>query len=232
MAASRRAVIWVDDSLAVEIDEPTRLDPAAKTNAESIVRLCYLAPEQTGVLNRPANQATDLYAFGLLLFRMITGRDALAADDLNDLLIRQTTWTAVSLRAEGYAIPRSLDEMIMRLIRRDPQDRYQKSVAALEDLDAILEYLESGQIVDSHAIGTSDVRERFAESSLVGARDGPRPLFGGSERMRVSILTHGSYKGSQAKENRDARRVFTTCCESSSSLLEGYRQTNRQLQTA
>ncbi len=150
------------------------LEIAAERKADGLVEsksiegICYLAPEQTGVVSRLPAPATDLYAVGLLFYRMLTGENPLNAGNLNDLLMRQMTWNPSSLRASGFPIPRSFDELILRLVKRDAADRYQKASAVAKDIESILEWIRHGGSDDELAIGKTDTREKIADPSLVG----------------------------------------------------------------
>ncbi|MDZ4849569.1 MAG: ATP-binding protein [Pirellulaceae bacterium] len=138
---------------------------------EAIEDACYLAPEQTGVVHRRTTPATDLYGVGLLMCRMLTGSNPLAVPSLNELLLRQVSWRPTSLRLAGFPISRSLDELVLRLIKRDANERYQTSSAVLHDLKFVLEGNIESAAEQSIALGTTDSRERFAEPSLIGRRD-------------------------------------------------------------
>ena len=64
--------------------------------------------------------------------------------------------------------PRVLDEIILRLLRKDPRERYQTAHALATDLEAVQRGLELGRRNPSLAIGTRDVREHLAEPNFIG----------------------------------------------------------------
>ena len=127
----------------------------------------FLAPEQSGVLQRPLGPYTDLYSLGVFLYRSISRADPISASNMNELMLGQMTTSVASLRWRGNAVPRCIDEFILRLLKREPRDRYQSAKAALTDLNAIVDLIE-GRRLDSVVLGCTDKRERLCEPSLVG----------------------------------------------------------------
>ncbi len=133
----------------------------------SLEQAVFLAPEQSGVLQRPIGACTDLYSLGVLLYRGVSGKNPITASNLNELMLGQMTTSVTSLRWSGKSVPRCIDEFILRLLKREPRDRYQSAEAALSDLQAIVSFLEDGEL-DSVVLGCTDRRERLSEPSLVG----------------------------------------------------------------
>jgi serine/threonine-protein kinase len=95
------------------------------TNAgETIGTIGYMAPEQ--LLHEPVDARTDVYAFGVLLYRLLTGRSlfregsaaSLARDHLSSVPV------APHLRAPEASIPEALSEVVLRCLEKRPRDRY------------------------------------------------------------------------------------------------------------
>ncbi len=94
--------------------------------------LPYMAPEQ--LEGRKVDARTDLYAIGMVLFEMATGRrpflDELAPKLVDDILHEPPP----PLRELNPDIPRRLQEIIFKCLEKDPEKRYQGAKALLEDL--------------------------------------------------------------------------------------------------
>jgi signal transduction histidine kinase/CheY-like chemotaxis protein/tetratricopeptide (TPR) repeat protein len=135
-----------------------------------LVRSVYMAPELSGVLQAPIEASTDLYSVGVFLYRAICGRNPIEASSVSELLLGQMTQSISSLRLASAAVPRCVDEFILRLLKRDPRDRYRTIDAALCDLQKIIEFTEGIQC-DPIVLGKNDRRERLIEASLVGRDD-------------------------------------------------------------
>lgn len=133
--------------------------------------LILFAPEACGSLAREISPATDLYAVGALLFGMLAGRGPIDADNTSNYLDRQLCARAPRLRELGLNLPPALDDIVARLLQRDPRDRYETATGLLHDIDLVAGSLLVGNDSTSHAIGTQDCRTALTESNLVGRDD-------------------------------------------------------------
>ena len=93
----------------------------------------YMSPEQCR--GRDVDPRTDLYAFGVLAYLMLTGRFPLDADDFMSVLIRQMTDQPEPASSLVPELPAGVDEAIAWLMQKDPADRpthLREAIAALE----------------------------------------------------------------------------------------------------
>ncbi|TWU41773.1 trifunctional serine/threonine-protein kinase/ATP-binding protein/hybrid sensor histidine kinase/response regulator [Novipirellula artificiosorum] len=130
--------------------------------------LAFLSPESSGSLAREIRSASDLYSVGVLLFTMIAGRLPIEASNASDYLNRQLCDEAPRLRELGLDVPKPLDDLVSRLLQRDPRDRYQTATALRYDLDWIAQCDTPNGRSTRFAIGTQDVRQAMTEPALVG----------------------------------------------------------------
>src|SRR5207253_2208098 len=72
------------------------------------------------------------------------------------------------LRSLGLSVPRALDEIIHRLLRKDPRDRYQSAAAVVADLDALREALAKGVAEPAIVVGLHDRRRTLTQPAFVG----------------------------------------------------------------
>jgi signal transduction histidine kinase/CheY-like chemotaxis protein/tetratricopeptide (TPR) repeat protein len=128
----------------------------------------FYSPESSGSLARSISPASDLYAVGVLIFTMLSARPPIEATSASNYLDRQLCFEAPRLRELGLNIPRTLDDVVARLLRRDPSDRYETATGLLHDLIHVVVSIASAQAVDSFAIGTRDIRRSLTESAMVG----------------------------------------------------------------
>ncbi len=122
-------------------------------------------------IERLPGPAGDLYSLGLVLHECLTGRPALPGPGVGDILRQQIAAVIPDVRLLGVTAPRALVEVLQRLLRKDPDDRYQSAAAVLADLDAIEDALEHGVEDPDLVIGRRDVRSTLTEPGLVGVQD-------------------------------------------------------------
>ncbi len=133
--------------------------------AEAVI---FFSPESSGSLSRAIGPASDLYSVGVLIFSMVAGRPPIEAQTASEYLHRQLCLEAPRLRELGFNIPAVLDDIVARLLRRDPRDRYETANGLLYDLGQVSDDLQNNRCHTSLAIGTRDVRQTLTEANLVG----------------------------------------------------------------
>ncbi|HSK97768.1 MAG TPA: AAA family ATPase, partial [Euzebyales bacterium] len=125
----------------------------------------YLAPEQTGRTGRPVDQRADLYALGATLYELATGEPPFGSGDPLRLTHDHLARVPVAPADANPALPGPVSEIVMHLLEKEPDSRYQSAEGVLYDL----ERLRDGQ---AGPIGAHDVPPRLlAPSRLVGRDD-------------------------------------------------------------
>jgi PAS domain-containing protein len=151
-------------------------------SAGSVVRLvrpdgppdaveAYTAPEQTGRLACAVDERADLYAFGVLVYRLVTGRFPLGGTGRarrRDLL----TGTPRPARELVPRLPGPLDEILGQLLRTVPEDRYRTARGLAVDLDRCRRGLVASGAVEPFLLGARDVPTSPVFSGRLFAREG------------------------------------------------------------
>ena len=140
----------------------------ASVDYQSAETARYRSPEQTGSLDYEVAEPADLYSAGVVLFECLAGRPPFEGDSVGGILLQHMTARAPELRSLGLEVPRALDEVIQRLLRKDPRDRYQSAEAALLDLEDIAAAVSEGSLEPRCVIGSRDRRPTLTESAFVG----------------------------------------------------------------
>lgn len=129
----------------------------------------YLAPEQAGLLDRVIDTRADLYAAGVLAYECLAARPPFAGDpEVGRALGRPLSRAFPSLREMGVGIPQALDEILRRLTRKDPEDRYGCAEAVLADVEALATAIADGGTEPEIVVGATDRRRTLTEPSLTG----------------------------------------------------------------
>jgi len=132
--------------------------------------VAYMAPEQ--VLGGTVDARTDLYSVGCVLYEALTGRKPFGGDDPFTVLSQQVNVTPVAPRWHTDTIPPTLDAVVMRLLAKDPAERYPSATAVIEALN-LAASAAAGDEPDSGAVpaGTTTrttLLEHIVRGKLVG----------------------------------------------------------------
>jgi PAS domain S-box-containing protein len=118
--------------------------------------LAYMAPEQTGRMNRSVDSRSDLYAVGIALYELLTGSLPFTASDpiewVHCHIARQPVPPAERLRD----VPRSVSAVIMKLLAKTPEERYQTAAGVESDLRRCLEDWDRGRGDHDFLLGEHD----------------------------------------------------------------------------
>ncbi|HSV58451.1 MAG TPA: serine/threonine-protein kinase PknK, partial [Variovorax sp.] len=154
-----------DFGFALRIARETAREVAPK---ELEGTLAYMAPEQTGRMNRPIDRRSDLYALGITLYELATGVLPFRSQDPLDLVHQHIARIPASPREHRPELPRVLADLILKLIAKDAEARYQSAAGVLADLRRCLETLD-GDSVPPFPIGQHDASDEFRiPQNLIG----------------------------------------------------------------
>ncbi|MGH2724676.1 MAG: protein kinase domain-containing protein [Actinomycetota bacterium] len=144
-------------------------DSATET-AAILGTVSYLAPEQ--VRGRPADPRSDLYALGVVLYEMLTGRPPFVADAPLAVAYKHVEEAPVPPSELNPDVPPALEAVVMRALAKDPQQRYPSAEAVLEDVDRFLEEPEMAPTATVPLAGSSAGQPHDAATPAGGSRPG------------------------------------------------------------
>lgn len=133
--------------------------------------LPYISPEQTGRMNRTVDARTDLYSLGATLYELFTGAPPFTAEDPAVIVHSHLAVRPQPLRARREDTPEPVEAVVMKLLAKAPEERYQSCVGLMKDLERCLREAESVGVIVSFTIGSEDVSDRFQPPQKLYGRD-------------------------------------------------------------
>jgi hypothetical protein len=133
--------------------------------------LAYMAPEQTGRVNRSIDSRSDLYSLGITLYEMLTGTLPFAASDAMEWvhchIARQPAAPSERLRT----VPASVSSITMKLLSKTAEARYQTATGVESDLRRCLSEWESQGYINEFTLGAHDTPGRLMIPEKLYGRD-------------------------------------------------------------
>ena len=122
--------------------------------------LAYISPEQTGRMNRGIDYRTDFYSLGVTFYELLTGKLPFQSNDPMELVhchIAKET----PLLGNWVEIPQVISDIVMKLMAKNPENRYQSALGLKHDLEFCLSQLNTTGKIEAFEIGKKDICERF-----------------------------------------------------------------------
>ena len=123
--------------------------------------LAYMAPEQTGRMNRSVDSRSDLYSLGITFYEMLTGVLPFIASDPMEWVHCHIARQPVAPDQWVKEIPAPLSAIVMKLLAKTAEERYQTAAGVARDLRDCLKEWEAHRHIDPFQFGAHDVSNRL-----------------------------------------------------------------------
>ena len=131
--------------------------------------LSYMSPEQTGRMNRPVDWRTDFYSLGATLYEIFTGKLPFETTDALELVHAHIARQPERPSKLDKEVPGALSDIIMKLLAKNPEDRYQSARGIEADVNECLRRLENTGRINPFPLARQDLSAHFQMSrKLVG----------------------------------------------------------------
>ncbi|MCI5165749.1 MAG: hypothetical protein D3903_06545 [Candidatus Electrothrix sp. GM3_4] len=126
-------------------------------------KLAYLSPEQTGRINRRIDCRADLYSMGIIFYELLTGHLPFQSLDALELVHAHIAKVPFPVYKVAPHIPRILSDIVMKLLRKNADERYQSAFGVKADLERCHNNLSKLQNKPtfSFLLAQDDMSERF-----------------------------------------------------------------------
>ncbi|WP_349531104.1 MULTISPECIES: serine/threonine-protein kinase PknK [unclassified Bradyrhizobium] len=142
--------------------------------------LPYMAPEQTGRMNRSVDCRSDLYSLGVTFYQMLTGSLPFTASDPLEWIHCHIARKAIPPVEKAHNIPESVSQIVMKLLAKNAEERYQTAAGIERDLQRCLAAWANHGRIDPFELGADDTPDRL----LI-----PEKLYGRARQLETLLAS-------------------------------------------
>lgn len=135
------------------------LQPNARETVDA--DLSFISPEQTARMNRALDERTDLYSLGAVFYEMLTERPPFVTKDPMEMIHSHIARQPQAPNQLNTEIPQVISQIILRLLAKNADDRYQSAAGLLFDLLQLKMRFEGNSSMDDFQIAAQDVSSQF-----------------------------------------------------------------------
>ncbi|MCL1470952.1 ATP-binding sensor histidine kinase [Argonema antarcticum] len=139
----------------------TRENPTLKNPNILEGTLAYISPEQTGRMNRFLDYRTDFYSLGVTFYELLTGQLPFATIDPLELVHCHIAKQPICPHQLNPDIPKALSDIVMKMMAKTAEERYQSAWGIKADLEKCLTQLQRHGNISDLTLGTQDISDKF-----------------------------------------------------------------------
>ncbi len=162
--------------------------------------LPYMSPEQTGRMNRAIDSRTDLYSLGVTFYELLTGRRPFEARDPLEWVHCHIARAPTPLSDVVASAPEAITRIVMKLLEKMAEDRYQTARGLRHDLERCLAQWRADGAIEPFALGERDQPDRLQIPEKLYGRDAElatlvRAFEGVAETGATGLVLVSGYAG-------------------------------------
>jgi len=152
--------------------------------------LAYLSPEQTGRMNRWLDYRTDFYSLGVTFYELLTGQLPFPTTDVLELVHCHIAKSPVPPHQLNATIPKAVSDIILKLMAKNAEERYQSAWGIKADLELCTQQLEEISQIDYIQLGLQDISDQFQiPQKLYGREAEILALLAAFDRVAMDFVT-------------------------------------------
>ncbi|MBM0744376.1 PAS domain S-box protein [Phormidium sp. CLA17] len=148
----------------------------------------YLSPEQTGRMNRMLDYRTDFYSLGVTFYELLTGQLPFPTKDLLELVHCHIARPPTPPHELNATIPQPVSDLILKLMAKNAEDRYQSAWGIKADLERCAQQLAEVGLIEPMPLGLQDVSEQFCI---------PQKLYGREAKIAALLAAFDRVAGNE-----------------------------------
>jgi len=162
----------------------TRENPTIKNPNVLEGTLAYMSPEQTGRMNRSLDYRTDFYSLGATFYELLTHQLPFDTTDVMELVHSHIARQPVPPHPINLEIPKVLSDIVMKLLAKTAEERYQSAWGLKADLQECLFQLQNQGQITEFPLGRHDISDKFQiPQKLYGREQEVETLLAAFERV-------------------------------------------------
>src|ERR671932_1319656 len=177
----------------------TRENPTLKNPNVLEGTLAYMSPEQTGRMNRDLDYRTDFYSLGVTFYELLTGKLPFATTDALELAHCHIAKQPLSPHQLIPEIPNAVSEIVMKLMAKTAEERYQSAFGIRADLEECLNQLQRYGEISDFPLATQDISDKLhIPQKLYGREAEVETLLAAFERVATGGIGRWGKKNTQS----------------------------------
>lgn len=206
-------------------EHPSLINPKALEGT-----IAFISPEQTGRMNRFLDYRTDYYSMGATFYFLLSGKPPFTEESTMGMIHAHLAKEPKPVCLVNKEVPVSLSEIVMKLLSKNPEDRYQSIEGILADLKKSQEIFSSGEKNKTFAVGRLDFSEKFSiPEKIYGRNKELNSLVESFFRVRgraaeIAIIEGDSGTGKTAVVNELQKQISDSDCYFISGKYEEFSQ--------
>ncbi len=191
--------------------------------------LAYISPEQTGRMNRCLDYRTDFYSLGVTFYQLLTGKLPFETTEPMELVHCHLAKQPIpphqqqSLTLTSPQIPQLLSDIVLKLMAKTAEERYQSAWGIKADLEECLKQLQTTGKIPPFPLGTQDISETFhIPQKLYGREQEVQMLLAAFERVAAISTSNNEQHRTSNFSSKPVQNLSNPRSRTEMMLVSGY----------